>query len=166
MTKFSDNSMASIVWEGVNIAPGTLAEDSFKSTASKIDASRLQGFRVLKTEYFGAVNGMTTGEGPLVLVLAHDMSQVEMKECFDANPQRSNDLAASEQARRPMWPLEILQANSDGDGKAFFQGVAKIGWSIPEGTDLFWAVVNLGAALTTGATVRILAKHFGVWLKD
>lgn len=167
MAKFSDNSMSGIVWDDIVITTGALAAATFVSSNSKIDANRLQGFRVLKTEYFGAVRNMTTGQGPLLLCLVHDLSNAEMAETMAGNPQRSHDPSESEKARRPIWPLEVLMPNSDGDGNIVFKGVATIGWSIPEGTALKWAILNMDSGvLTTGPVVAVTAKHFGVWLKD
>ncbi len=167
MAKFSDNSMASILWELVVLTAGALASGDFLIAGSKIDASRIQGFRILKTQYFMSMRGATTGQGGLLVGMSHALSNSELGEMLDANPQRPKDTAASEQARRPAWPLEILMANADGDGRVSAQGEAKIGWSIQEGTGLDWWLMNASnSTLTTGAVIVVIAKHFGVWLKD
>jgi len=166
MAKFSDNSMASIVWDLITISPGALAQGDFVIAGSKINASRLQGFRVLKTQYWISMRNATAGEGGFLVGLSHALSVAELAEMVDAAPQRPNDTAGSERARRPAWPLEMLIANADGDGKVYAEGVATIGWSIQEGTALDWWVANFATTKTTGTVVNIIAKHFGVWLKD
>ncbi len=166
MAKFKDNAMSAIQWDELQIVLSTLAGGAAVVTASRIDAGRLQGFRVLRTEYFLQIEGMTTGNDAVVVGLAHDLTQGEIQEAIGADPQRSNDPTLSPRAMRPVWPLEIFAANAQGNILAL-KGVAKIGWSVPEGTLLNWFVVNIGTnALTSGATVNVLAKHFGVWLKD
>ena len=51
MVKFSDNIMAGIVWDDITLTLGTLGNKTATGTNSKIDAARLQGFRVLRTEW-------------------------------------------------------------------------------------------------------------------
>ncbi len=110
---------------------------------------------------------MTSGEGPVLVGMAHDLSATEIEETLGADPQRSGDPTAEPRAMRPVWPLGQMFNNSAGNGQIILEGVQKIGWSIPEGTDLKWFVQNVsGATLTTGSVFRIIAKHFGVWLRD
>ncbi len=167
MAKFSDNSMASIVWLENQFALGALAKQTAIIDTTRIDNARLQGFRVLKIEYFMNIKSMTAGEGPILVGLAHGMAATVIATGIGADPQRSGDPSEIENAERPTFPLEILHANADGDGKVTAQGVWKNPWSIQEGTDLNWFVYNFGNAdLTTGGIVQIIAKAFGIWLKD
>ncbi len=166
MAKFNSNAMAAIQWDENFITLGALAQGAAVVSSSRIDDSRLQGYRVLRTDYFIQVKGMTAGNSAVVVGLAHDLSAGEIQEAIGADPQRSNDPTLSPRAMRPVWPLEIFAANAEGN-KLVTKGTTNIGWSIPEGTLLEWFVVNMGDAdLTTGTIVNILAKHFGVWLKD
>ncbi len=167
MAKFSDNSLASIVWDNTELTLGTLGSQTAISTTSRIDAGRLQGFRVLRTEYFVIMRGATVGDDPVVFGLCHDLSNAEIAETFGADPQRPGDPGLEEMAMRPVWVLGSLAANNDGDGRVVLDGVKKLGWSIQEGTPLKWFAFNHGpGALSTGGEINILAKHFGVWLKD
>ncbi len=168
MAKFSDNSMASVIWdESLVIAVGALIGDATAIDTSRIDSARLQGFRILRTEYFMGVRAMTTGEGPIVIGMAHDLTAGEITAGTGGDPQRPNDPTQSELANRPIFPLEVLMPNADGDGKITAQGVKKLNWSFQEGTSLIWYAQNISnQTLTTGAIVLIQAKHFGVWLKD
>ncbi len=167
MGKFSDNTMAAIVWDEVGITLGTLGSATVTGNDSKIDTARAQGFRVLRTEWFIIMDGLTQDEGPILVGLAHDLGATEIDECIEADPQRPNDPAVSEKANRPVWPLTYLWRDSAGNGQIVDKGVIKLNWSIQEGTLLKWWAKNTDAsALTTGAIVKIRAKHFGVWLKD
>ncbi len=160
--------MAAIFWDRVSLAVGALAAVTATTANSRADASRLQGFRILRTEYYGSIKNLTEGEGPLLLGLTHDLSNAEIAETFLGDPQRTHDPVETEKAGRPVWGLESLAIDVNGQGKMVFQGVAKIGWSVPEGTALKWFIMNMNqsAAMTTGATLVLFAKHFGVWLKD
>ncbi len=123
---------------------------------------------MLRTEWFLSIQGLTSNEGPILVGLAHDLTVAEIDEAFDGDPQRNADPNLEEQAHRPVWPLDMFFNNSAGNGKLLGNGVVKIGWSVPEGTQLKWFARNqeIANALTTGAVFKITAKHFGVWLKD
>ncbi len=169
MGKFSDNAMAGIVWEEVNITLGALAEDTAVSAASKIDASREQGFRVLKTQYAIDVVGKTNDQGGILIGLNHNLSVAEVAEALAADPQGSpgKDRPENEQAMRPIWPLKFVPVTVTSiEEKLLNFEEVKINWSIMEGSTLNWFAFNTGGLLTTGTVVNIIAKHFGVWLKD
>ncbi len=166
MAKFSDNAMAAIFWDEIQLSLGTLGAGSAIISGSRCDPSRLQGFRVLKTEYFINIRGMTTGEGPILATLSHGLSATEIEQTMGADPQRSNDPDASPRAMQPLWPLGYLMFIG-ANGPIVLEGTTKLGWSFPEGTGLDWGFTNRGdSALTTGGIAVITAKHFGVWLKD
>ena len=161
--------MSGIVWDQQSIETGTLQPRTATRSTSRIDSARLQGFRLLRTEYFICLRDTLTPSDNFILGLAVDLSIGEIKEAIEADPQRSNDPNLSEQAHRPLWPLELMGVTDvDGNGNAYAKGVAKIGWSIPEGVSLFWFVYNMDDVdqFTTGLNIQIIAKHFGVWLKD
>ncbi len=168
MGKFSENLMAGIVWDGIVLTLGTLAANTALQAASRIDAARVQGFRILKTEYFIDVVSMTDGEGPIIVGMQHNLSVAEVAEAILADPQGSKGIASpeNEQAMRPVWPLGVVAVDIANQEKAHWKTV-KIGWSIPEDSTLNWFAFNSDAsALTTGGKIFIDAKHFGVWLKD
>ncbi len=167
MGKFKDNSMAAIVWDVNSITVGALVAATSVTVAIKIDALRLNGFRLLKTEYYLKMVGATTGESPLLFGIEHDLTAAEVAQTISADPQRPNDPESSARAMQPVWPMAVLAANADGDGKIWAEGVITIGWSAQEGTQFSWFVHNFGTInLTSGSFIRVIAKHFGVWLRD
>jgi len=167
MGKFKDNAMATIVWDDVNITLGALVATTAVIVSSKIDSTRLNGFRLLRTEYFMHMRGATTGNSPVLVGMAHELNSTEVLETIVADPQHKGDPQTENRALQPVWPWEVLMANADGDGRVWAQGVAKIGWSAMEGTTFRFFAFNFGPAdLTTGAIIHIVAKHFGVWLRD
>ncbi len=166
MTKFSDNSMAGIFWDELQLALGTLGAGTTIQINSRLDSSRLQGFKLLRTEYDVQVFGLTAAEGPVHVSLCHDLTTTEHEETLGGDPQRAKDPDLSEKAMRPVWPLGHLY-HEGGIGVTSLRGVIKLGWSFPEGTPMKWCFNNrFGTSLTTGAQVRLTAKHFGVWLRD
>ncbi len=94
------------------------------------------------------------------------MTATQVQQAINADPQRSGEVETEPRAMRPVWPLEVL-AHDAGVGIVAVKGVSKIGWSAQEGTFFSWFAFNFGSGpLTTGGIVNIIAKHFGVWLRD
>ncbi len=169
MARFSKNPLAGIVRDETDITLSTLGAQTAIVAASRIDTSRLNGFRVLKTQYWIGVQGKTTAEGPVEIGAEIGLDATEVKECIEADPQNSGEAGAIEQSLRPVWPLVMIKREGTGiltwmDGQ-FREW--KPQWSVPEGQGLFWYAFNYGgSALTSGTVVKIIAKHFGVWLRD
>lgn len=167
MAKNSENLQ--IVYDDVQIAVGALAVRDCVAGASKIDTARLNGFRVMKTEYWMCHDGKTVNEGPLMVGASMMHSAGEVEEAIEADPQASgeNDNAL---AKRPIFPLEMFAKNEGADSapETVRKGSFNPRWSIMEGKALFWWVYNMNIAdpITTGMTVFIFAKHYGVWLRD
>ncbi len=163
------DSQLSIVWDQVGITLSTLAALTGILGASRIDAAREQGFRVMKTEYVGSIVGRTNGEGPVMLAVGFNLSLAEMEEAIEADPQSSFDTPANEQVMRPVFILGIFDPLAASPA-ILNNGIPKtvnFKWSAPEGGSMNWMAYNTsGSALTTGSVVRVVAKHFGVWLKD
>ena len=170
MGKFSQNMMAGIVYDDLALVLGALATKTAVQGASKIDASRAQGFRLLKTQYWVEVIGKTNDQGGIIVGLSHNLSVTEIKECIEADPQGSKAIhrPESEASSRPIWPLVLIPSTVTSiEDKLVAMGELKPGWSAPEGSTFNWFAFNLSTGtLTTGTQVKIFAKHYGVWLKD
>ncbi len=132
----------------------------------------LERFRMLRTEVYGTLTALTTGEGTgLLMVLAdgqYTLAQVE--EAIEANgPLGPNDEITADMADRPVWfagaidretGTEAIFENENGGHKL----VLKPRWTFGRTKSWNWIVYNLGDNLTTGASVRIRSKSFGVWV--
>ncbi len=135
-------------------------------------------FRILKSIVIAVITGLTTGEGNgLLLYLTQgDLSVGEVEANIEQNgPLRMGDRNLEEIAER--WVrligtvdgaavptermfhnekdgsiLEVLPRWTFRRGRTGTEG----GWN--------WVVYNNGVSITTGATCRILATHYGVWV--
>ncbi len=165
---FGKSGQGQIVYDDVTITLSTLGAAAAIVAQSRIDAARLHGFRVLKTEYFIEATGKTSGEGPIMIGLAVDVTATGVKNAIESDPQSTGDEVGQAEALTPVWPLKMLpKAFTNGDiGEYVSMRSVNPGWSVPEGLGMQWWAFNMGASLTTGTVIRIFAKHFGVWLRD
>lgn len=161
-----DNNLA-IVYDDLQLAIGALASKDCIAIASKIDSARLNGFRVMRTEYWIDWAGKITGEGPIIFGFTVHHSAGEVELTIEADPQSSAELEGNAVAKRPVWPLEIAGIVATEGPPEGQKGVFNPKWSNIEGRGAFWWAYNLDdAALQTGMVCHFFAKHFGVWLRD
>ncbi len=142
----------------------------------KMDGITLrEDFRMLKSEIFAHVDVLTAGEGQgLLLGIANDdLSAAEIAACIVTDgPTDNSDRIKVETANRNVKLLSsaILQ-DVAGTSRHFFGEngspmiTSKHRWtySNPEGWAFF--IFNDGLTLTTGSAVRLVATHFGMWVK-
>ncbi len=168
MSKFSEQG--AIVHDLSVITVGALAALDAVVVNSVIDATREEGFRILKTEYFVHFEGKTTAEGPVMFGFAANLNAAEIEEAIEADPQQRADDPEMHNAMRPVWVLGVIPKLSTEQDQSFpgnVKGIFNPRWSIPEGKGAsWWAYNNSSGALTTGLLIKIMAKHFGVWLRD
>lgn len=172
MASKTDQGLA-LLYDDVVITLSTLGAATAVTATSKIDNSRENGFRVIKTQYWVDWFGKTAVEGPLMVGIAFGVNASEIAETISDDPQsRLKDFNDAE-TRRPVFPLVMIPtASTDAGGVTPSQGAFPMSeitlrWSAPEGSSVLWFAFNAGGgALTTGAGVAIFAKHFGVWLND
>lgn len=163
----SKSENLAIVYDDVTVTLGTLASKDAIAEASKIDSTRGNGFRIMKTEYWVDFRGKTANEGPLMVGMSAIFDAAGVESAIEADPQDSSEDSNNLLAKRPIWPLALLQAAPDGNDQQVQMHSVNPRWSVPEGENLYWWVYNMGAAgLTTGTVVHIFAKHYGVWLRD
>ncbi len=151
----------------------TLADQAALFIGSKLAIA--DDFRMLKTECFCTLRGGTAGDvGGLLFGLADaDLTPAEVAAGIAANaPTDANDQVGSDLAERPSWLFGALVPDSSGtagnfvgiDGSPML--VLKPRWTF--GTTKSWAMFiynNTGSALTTGASVDLIEKSFGVWIR-
>ncbi len=158
----------------LSVALSTLGAGVAIAADTKIDASRENGFRLVKSDVHMTMSGKTTAEGPLVVGLAGNFASLqEVTDVLDNDPQSRN----ADMKRGKGTFLKILgtiglvpttiPSSDTGVGIHFEISYGKNGWSIPEGQKVFfWVRNNDSSALTTGTVVQFTAEHFGVWLND
>ncbi len=132
------------------------------------------GFRMLKSNLFLDVAGLTAGEGQgLKLGLASsNLSPTEIKEALEVNgPIFRGQRTEKEQARRPVWLVAGLRNLDPSATQASFVSenggtmiVVKPQWTFPKGSPYVWFIYNRGGALTSGAVCSLSGTHFGVWV--
>ncbi len=172
---FGKDSKGAILRENTTIALSTLAAN----TVLKVDGADLtiqEDFRLMKSKLFSNITGLTGGEGEgMLLGIADDeLSVAEIAEAINAaGPLDRNDNLSKERAERPVWLIGAFESNNaDATGtEGTFRGdnggpmiVHKLPWTFsnPEGWVFF--VMNTGSTLQTGASVRVTATHYGVWV--
>ncbi len=160
-------------YDNVIIALSTLAAGAVLTSPLKIDGARENGIRLQKMKAQMSFRGLTDGEGPVVIGLATtDPSVTEIAEVFTADPQKPEDIPASEQVMRkifPIWMIGKAELNSVTRGVKNEYTEIQFPWkNIEEGTGLKWFAVNLDASatLTTGGVIEIVSVTIGTWLDD
>lgn len=164
MAKNSDN--LAIVYDDVSFALGTLGAKGGALANSKIDASRLNGFRVVKVEYWACYSGKTAAEGPIMVGLSFGQASADIDACIEADPQGHLEDRDDGDTKRPLFPLFMLEKDNASSSEAI-HGTINPRWSVPEGYAMNYFAYNMdGSALTTGTEIQIFAKIYGVWLRD
>ncbi len=169
---FGKDGRGAIIKERTSVALGTLGQN----VVIKVDGAPVvltEDFRILKSEVYAEIIGLTGGEGAgLLLGIANDeLTVAEIAEAINlSGPVDRNDRVAQERSERAVWLISALDELGGATVGRYHgqQGGPMIEWkkrwtfSNPEGWIFF--LFNEDAALTTGATIRIVATHYGVWL--
>lgn len=133
----------------------------------------LERFRIIKAEVYATVIIRTSGDwASLRLGLADgDFTLAEIEEAIEANgPLGPNDNVTEAIAERPVWTLGETLGRGDADPLVFLNetGGGKmsmtIRWTFSRTKSWNWFVYNQGEQGTTGATVVLRTKLFGVWV--
>lgn len=170
MSKFSEKGV--IINEIQSVALSTLANE----TALKLSTITLQSsnFRMMKSVIEALVFGLTAGEGAGLLlgIASNELTVAEIAEALTVDgPTDRNDRVAKERAERPVFIISQLD-EGEVNTKSLFHGEGNNPqivrkhpwtWTATEGW-CFFIFNNSNATLTTGATAKIHAKHFGMWV--
>lgn len=173
---FGKDGKGAIVKEQTVVTLGALAA---KDAAGNDSAVVLDmDFRILRSDITATIVGLTSGEGAgLILYMTEgDLSVSESEVNIEQNgPLRLGQQIEEEVASR--WVRRIA-ATLEVEGQTTVPMVNKYGGPLLEATPRWtfrrgrtgteggwnWVVYNDGVVLTTGATVGILATHYGVWV--
>ncbi len=174
---FGKDGKGAIVKEKFSLSLGALpARDNVlgNSTVS-LDGD----FRILKSEITAVLAGMTSLEGKgLILYMSEgDLTDAGVEANIEQNgPVSRGDQVATEVASRWVRRVGITIGPTVNETERVFTNeygggllTLKPRWTFIRrrtanegGWD--WSIYNDGATLTTGATLFIIATHYGVWL--
>ncbi len=132
----------------------------------------LERFRMLKLEVYASITALTSGEGTgLLLGLADgDYIIAEIEAAIEANgPLGPNETVEAELAMRPIWFIGAIDRETGTDAifeneQGGYRLVFNPRWTFSRTKSWNFFVYNMGNNLTTGATVIIRPKSFGVWV--
>ncbi len=174
---FGKDGKGVIVRENTTLTLGALAaQDTVLATSAvQLDSD----FRILKSEVWATLTEITSLEGAgLALYMTEgelDASEIEAN--IELNgPLRSGDQDLEEIASR--WVRLVGTSPNDTVNNTERNLINKHGGHIMDVTPRWtfrrartatdggwnWVIYNNGVTLTTGATCRIKAVHFGVWV--
>ncbi len=132
----------------------------------------LERFRMLRCEVYATMFNLTTGEGTGLLFGLADgqFTLAEIEAAIEVDgPLGPNDTIQEDIADRPVWfsgavdretGTEAIFVNERGGHMM----VLKPRWTFARTKSWNFFVYNLGATLTTGSSVIIRVKSFGVWV--
>lgn len=165
---FGKNNRGVIIREDLNQVLGALGSGTGILVAGG-KVAITEDFRLMKSHIYAIIHGLTAGEGihSLLLGIANaDLSLAEIEEALELNgPQQKSDRIETEKAERYVEIIGRFVGDDVGTTRLHLDRKFKAKWSFMSDEGWVFFVYNQdGAALTTGATVRIKCKHFGVWL--
>ncbi len=155
----------------------TLTVGAFTSKTAKLIGNLVLGedFRMLKAEVQAWMDGLTSGEADDIYfgIANGELSIAEIAAAISTDgPNDRNDRAAEELAMRNVRLFGVLRLQEsaaikgpfvDRSDSALMEHRIRWTYSNPEGWNYF--VFNNGTILTTGSSIRMLAKNYGVWVQ-
>ncbi len=169
---FGKDGKGVIINEKHTLSLGTLASGVVLKATSLV---MVDDFRMLKSEVLAIVEGLTAGEGGgLVFGLCNNkLSNTEVAAALTADgPLNKNDTPVADIVERFAKLIGVVDHIDIGATSLRFVDAEKDGpmmitkprWSFAAPESWAFFVYNHGAnALTTGASVQLQARSFGVW---
>lgn len=171
---FGKDGKGEIVREARSQALGALGASTGIIVGTKL--ATLEDFRIIKSEVVCDGTSFTAGEGNgLALYLVDgDYSLAEFEEALENNgPLGPNDsVAAAISMRWIKWFGEVVHNGQpteeelvmiNENGGAFLSQTVR--WTFARTKSWNWIIYNHTKTITTGASMRIKAKNFGVWVR-
>ncbi len=132
----------------------------------------LERYRMIKVELYATIRGLTTGEGTglLIGIADGDLTTSEIEVAIELNgpfgPNDSVNIAIADRFTKLMGAVdretgtEAIFENDEG-GHMMSETIR---WTFARTKGWSYFVYNMGGQFTTGATVDLRAKSFGVWV--
>ncbi len=168
---FGKDGKGAMIREDVTHTLGTLASKAgLKTTSGGVSGNFGEDFRVLKTEGYANIAGLTIGNGALALYMVNgELTLAEVEEAIElSGPNDRNDRKAMEQAER--WVRFVGAYVPQGSGSvAALNGTGRLEfnprWTFSDPEMWDWVVYNATqGALDTGAVAAMKLTHYGVWV--
>ncbi len=169
---FGKDGRGTIVTESRSQALGALPGNGGIIIGTKL--ALLKDFRSMKVEQHAFVSGLTATEGIGMLLYLVDgaITLAEFEESIEAQgPLQMGDRPEQEKVMRFSKRVGAMRGAEPAVTRRDFEnetGGALItvlpNWTFREAQGWNWIVYNHGQTLTTGATIKILSKAYGVWL--
>ncbi len=166
------------VWERLTITVGALAAGLAVLGATKIDAAREQGTRLMKVRHFMEWRSKTIDDGPGIWGLSYNLSASEVGFAMTSDPQIDTE-PTMETVRRNVFPIgyvprrstqtgQITAAAMGYEGAPGFKSVTPPSWETIEGAamNVFYFVPATGVAHTTGMILELTVGWKMGWLND
>ncbi len=168
---FGKDGKGVIIRETRSQALGALSSSTGILIGSKLNT--LERFRMLKSQISAVITSLTTGEGIALDLYLVDgaFSLADFELSIENNgPLGPNDTEEEETSERfsiyagstpdPIAETETIVQNFHGG--AMMELMPR--WTFSRTKSWNWILYNNGVALTTGASIKIKAKDFGVWV--
>ena len=172
---FGKNNTGVIIREQATQALGTLAANTALIIATG-DLTITEDFRMLKSEIVAHLDALTSTEGDgLLLGIANgELTIAEIAETLQTDgPADFSDREGTERAERFVKVISQFEQSDQTKTNGIFRNenggpiiVIKPRWSFSNTNGWNFFLYNDGAnAFSTGAVVRLIMTHFGVWIK-
>ncbi len=155
-------------------ALGALATDTAIIVGTKLAIT--EDFRMLKNELLSFISGLTAGEGlGLWLGIAQGgLTLSEIEGAIESNgPLDDHNMSEEEVVLKPVWVIGRIEKLALSDVEAIFVDAmtgsplitSKHRWTYGDNASGWnYFVYNLGVALTSGSTIKLMGRSFGVWV--
>jgi len=163
---FGKDGKGFILYDRIQVAPGTLAALDAVTGASRYSSVISEDFRIIKADYWIAYEPKATADKVLVGMCDGELTAAEVEEALESVPSDLNDNLNAERTMRPVWPLEMLGDMAASSGELILKGEWKPRWTFhdPEAWDMFVYNPDNAVALTDASIVTMFMKIYGVWV--
>ncbi len=167
---FGKDSKGVIIRELKSQALGALSSSTGIIVGSPL--ATLERFRMLKAEIVATIVGLTGGEGSglaLYLVdgnftLAEFEAAIENSGPVGPNESEEEEVSERFNVWAGMTDYEIATESVFHNEMGGTLLAVKPRWTFARSKSWNWILYNHGVALTTGATVKLNCKDFGIWV--